>query len=117
MKKSWIVCFLEICCEPAIDLCNCIAGLVRRVIKRTQDATHTFVYDRWLLVVERIERSNCILEQIDYWWGKDLSGTLYDAGGIGGLLYIRKNGCDVYVPLADARPDRGRRRGEFVCVL
>ena len=76
-------------------------ALGRRVIKRTQDATHTFVYDRWLLVVERIERSNGMLEQIDYWWGKDLSGTLYDAGGIGGLLYIRKNGCDVYVPLYD----------------
>jgi len=76
-------------------------ALGRRVIKRTPDATHTFVYDRWLLVVERIERSNGMLEQIDYWWGKDLSGTLYDAGGIGGLLYIRKNGCDVYVPLYD----------------
>jgi len=76
-------------------------ALGRRVIKRTPDATHTFVYDRWLLVVERIERSNGMLEQIDYWWGKDLSGTLYDAGGICGLLYIRKNGCDVYVPLYD----------------
>ena len=76
-------------------------ALGRRVIKRTPDATHTFVYDRWLLVVERIERSNGMLEQVDYWWGKDLSGTLYDAGGIGGLLYIRKNGCDVYVPLYD----------------
>ena len=76
-------------------------ALGRRVIKRTQDATHTFVYDGWLLVVERIEWSNGMLEQIDYWWGKDLSGTLYDAGGICGLLYIRKNGCDVYVPLYD----------------
>ena len=76
-------------------------ALGRRVIKRTPDATHTFVYDGCLLMVERIERSNGMLEQIDYWWGKDLSGTLYDAGGIGGLLYIRKNGCDVYVPLYD----------------
>ena len=76
-------------------------ALGRRVIKRTPDATHIFVYDGWLLMVERIERSNGMLEQIDYWWGKDLSGTLYDAGGIGGLLYIRKNGCDVYVPLYD----------------
>ena len=92
-------------------------ALGRRVIKRTPDATHTFVYDRWLLVVERIERSNGMLEQIDYWWGKDLSGTLYDAGGIGGLLYIRKNGSDVYVPLAYARSDRGTRRSEPVRVL
>ena len=77
-------------------------ALGRRVIKRTPDATHTFVYDGWLLVVERVVRSSGILEQIDYWWGKDISGTLDGAGGIGGLLYIRKNGCDVYVPLADA---------------
>ena len=76
-------------------------GLGRRVIKRTPDATHTFVYDGWLLVVERVERSNGMLEQADYWWGKDLSGTLDGAGGIGGLLFLRKNGCDVYVPLYD----------------
>ena len=76
-------------------------ALGRRVVKRTLDATHIFVYDGWLLMVERIERSNGMLEQIDYWWGKDLSGTLYDAGGIGGLLYLRKNGLEVYVPLYD----------------
>jgi len=76
-------------------------ALGRRVIKRTPDATHTFVYDGWLLVVERIERSGGVHEQIDYWWGKDISGTLDGAGGIGGLLYIRKNGCEVYVPLYD----------------
>ena len=76
-------------------------ALDRRVIKRTPDATHTFVYDGWLLMVERVERSNGMLEQIDYWWGKDVSGTLDGAGGIGGLLYLRKNGCDVYVPLYD----------------
>ena len=77
-------------------------ALGRRVIKRTLDATHTFVYDGWLLVVERIERSGGILDQIDYWWGKDVSGSLDGAGGIGGLLYIRKNGLEVYVPLYDA---------------
>ena len=76
-------------------------ALGRRVVKRTPDATHTFVYDGWLLVVERVERNSGILEQIDYWWGKDLSGTLDGAGGIGGLLYIRKNGSEVYVPLYD----------------
>ena len=76
-------------------------ALGRRAVKRTPNATYTFVYDGWLLVVERVERSNGMLEQIDYWWGKDISGTLDGAGGIGGLLYIRKNGCDVYVPLYD----------------
>ena len=76
-------------------------ALGRRVIKRTPEAMHIFVYDGWLLVVERIERSGGQLDQIDYWWGKDVSGTLYGAGGIGGLLYLRKNGEDVYVPLYD----------------
>ena len=76
-------------------------ALGRRVIKRTPEETHTFVYDGWLLVVERIERAGGQIDQIDYWWGKDISGSLYDAGGIGGLLYIRKNGLEVYVPLYD----------------
>ena len=76
-------------------------ALGRRVIKRTPDATHIFVYDGSLLMVERIEWNNGMRDQFDYWWGKDLSGTLYDADGIGGLLYIRKNGNDVYVPLYD----------------
>ena len=30
MNKSWIVCFLEICFEPIIDLYNWFAELVRR---------------------------------------------------------------------------------------
>ena len=76
-------------------------ALGRRVIKWTPDATRTFVYDGWLLVVERIERSGGQLDQIDYWWGKDVSGTLDGAGGIGGLLYLRKNGSEVFVPLYD----------------
>ena len=91
----------EVWSNGAMVVENQYDALGRRVIKRTPEATHAFVYDDWLLVVERIERSNGMLEQIDYWWGKDISGTLYDAGGIGGLLYIRKNGSEVYVPLYD----------------
>ena len=63
-----------------------------RVVENQYDA---------LLVVERIEWNNGMRDQFDYWWGKDFSGTLYDADGVGGLLYIRKNGSDVYVPLYD----------------
>ena len=76
-------------------------ALGRRVIKRTPEEMHTFVYDGWLLVVERVERSNGQRVRIDYRWGKDISGTLDGAGGIGGLLYLVKNGRDVYVPLYD----------------
>ena len=42
-------------------------ALGRRVIKRTPDASHTFVHDGWLLMVERIERSSGMLEQTA--WG------------------------------------------------
>ena len=37
---------------------------------------------------------------IRYCWGKDLSGTLQGAGGIGGLLYLAIDGT-TYVPLYD----------------
>ena len=38
---------------------------------------------------------------IEYHWGKDLSGTIGGAGGVGGLLYVKING-DIYVPWYDA---------------
>ncbi len=67
-------------------------ALGRRVIKRTPDATHIFVYDGSLLMVERIDWNN----------GMRLRPSI--------LLAAHR-------PLADARPDRGRRRVELVCVL
>ncbi len=38
---------------------------------------------------------------IEYHWGKDLSGTIGGAGGVGGLLYVKINGV-IYVPWYDA---------------
>ena len=106
--------------------------LGRRVQKITREATHTYFYDGWMLVMEVVERSgdtrrcgvsprHCggagsstsfgedaagsrvSMEEdvIEYHWGKDLSGTIGGAGGVGGLLYVKINGA-IYVPWYDA---------------
>ena len=99
--------------------------LDRRVQKITPEATHTYFYDGWLLVKEiRIENGELRMENggvsrsdsailhsqfsnlnspsvIEYHWGKDLSGTIGGAGGVGGLLYLKRNGA-IYVPWYDA---------------
>ena len=58
----------------------------RRVHKTTPDATYTFFYDGWNLVEECITYTNGATSTIHYYWGKDVSGTLQGAGGVGGLL-------------------------------
>jgi len=73
----------------------------RRVKKVTPEATTAFFYDGWNLVEERIAYTNGTSSTIRYFWGKDLSGTLQGAGGVGGLLYVKHNGA-IYVPHADA---------------
>ena len=52
------------------------------------------------LVEERVAYTNGTASTIRYCWGKDLSGTLQGAGGIGGLLYLAIDGA-AYVPLYD----------------
>ena len=80
---------------------NFYDAMSRRVKKVTPEATHTYVYDGWNLVLERIERDGGETDTVEYFWGKDLSGSLGGAGGIGGLLYLKHNGA-TYVPLYDA---------------
>ena len=60
----------------------------RRVKKITPAATHTFFYDGWNLIEERVAYAGGTNTTICYYWGKDLSGTLQGAGGVGGLLYL-----------------------------
>ena len=72
----------------------------RRVKKVTPEAATTFFYDGWNLVEERIAYTNGTTSTIRYYWGKDLSGTLQGAGGIGGLLYLTIDGVP-YVPSYD----------------
>ena len=52
------------------------------------------------LIEERVAYTNGTTSTIRYCWGKDLSGTLQGAGGIGGLLYLAIDGA-AYVPLYD----------------
>ena len=73
----------------------------RRVRKVTQAATHTFFYDGWNLIYEHVANTNGTVDTFQYFWGKDLSGSLQGAGGVGGLLYVKHNGT-IYVPHVDA---------------
>ncbi len=72
----------------------------RRVKKVTPNATTTFFYDDWNLVEERIVYADNTTSTIRYYWGKDLSGTLQGAGGVGGLLWLMIDGV-VYIPCYD----------------
>ena len=69
----------------------------RRVKKVTSEVTTTFFYDDWNLIEERVAYTNGTTTTIRYFWGKDLSGTLQGAGGVGGLLYLTIDGVP-YVP-------------------
>ena len=51
--------------------------------KWQQDTERSFLYDGWNLIAELDENSKTA---INYVWGLDLSQSLQDAGGIGGLL-------------------------------
>ena len=59
----------------------------RRVLKVTPRETRTFLYDGWDLVQETIATATSTTTN-HYVWGKDLSGTLQGAGGVGGLLAV-----------------------------
>ena len=73
----------------------------RRVEKVTADGTHRYFYDGWLLVYEHITRPDNTISEVEYFWGKDVSGTRGGAAGIGGLLYVKRGGS-IYVPWYDA---------------
>ena len=77
----------------------------RRVKKVTSEATTTFFYDDWNLIEERIAYTNGASSTIHYYWGKDLSGTLQGAGGVGGLLFLAVSNpnfqLQLYVPCYD----------------
>ena len=72
----------------------------RRVRNVTSEATPTYIYDDMKLVEERVAYANGSSSTIHYYWGKDLSGTLQGAGGVGGLLYLTVDGA-VYIPCYD----------------
>ena len=73
----------------------------RRVRKVTASGTHCYFYDGQLLVYEHMTKRDGSIIEIDYVWGKDISGTRDGACGIGGLLYMKCNGV-MYIPFYDA---------------
>ncbi|MGI6494686.1 MAG: RHS repeat domain-containing protein [Kiritimatiellia bacterium] len=78
---------------------NAYDHLSRRVLKYTPTATYTCIYDGWNLVQETIQNQQSATTN-HYVWGKDLSGTLQGAGGVGGLLAVSLNGA-WYFPFYD----------------
>ncbi len=76
----------------------------RRVLKITPDATHTFIYDGWNLIQETVSTTSSTITN-HYIWGKDLSGSLQGAGGVGGLLAVIQSGTGgspvVFFPFYD----------------
>ena len=84
--------------------------LDRRVQKITPAATHTYFYDGWMLIKEIVANTNGTTDVVEYHWGKDLSGTIGGAGGVGGLLYLSISNSStpnsstrqLYIPFYDA---------------
>ncbi|MGN0876098.1 MAG: RHS repeat-associated core domain-containing protein [Kiritimatiellia bacterium] len=82
-------------------VCQGYDAFGRRVQKTSPGVETAFLYDGWNLVREVSVRTDGTDAVTDYRWGRDLSGTLGGAGGVGGLLYLARNGA-IYVPLYDA---------------
>ncbi|MGI5869044.1 MAG: RHS repeat-associated core domain-containing protein, partial [Kiritimatiellia bacterium] len=66
---------------------NAYDHMSRRVLKWTPCHTTTFVYDGWLPIFEIVATASEVATNA-YVWGKDLSGTMQGAGGVGGLLAV-----------------------------
>ena len=78
---------------------NAYDHLSRLVLKFTPTATHTYLYDGWNLVQETVSTASGTTTN-HYVWGKDISGTLQGAGGVGGLLAVQMDGA-WYFPFYD----------------
>ena len=79
-------------------------GLDRRVYKSVDlpsEERHEFYYNGWNPVVEKITPSGGTTATVRYVWGKDLSGNLQGAGGVGGLFATQVGGA-WYFPAYDA---------------
>jgi hypothetical protein len=79
-----------------------------------------FVYDQWNLLIDLDGlNGNAVLRK--YTWGLDLSGSLYGAGGVGGLLAVGDSsvpeGGGHYIYFYDANGNVGQVIQPFtVCV-
>lgn len=73
----------------------------RRAKRESASGTSAFFYDGLALVREVRSDGDGIVGVDEYCWGRDESGTLGGAGGVGGLVCIVHDGA-AYVPLYDA---------------
>ena len=97
-------------------LSNAYDANARRVVKRTPDGTRYFLYDGWNLIQEVFVSSAGETNVTRYVWGKDLSGSFQDAGGVGGLLAGLRDD-EVFVPFYDNNGNVvAYSNGEGICV-
>lgn len=67
--------------------------LGRRIRKQVSDETPRYcIYDGWNLIAEY---SGTALDK-KFTWGKDMSGTIQESGGVGGLLAVEINSSEYY---------------------
>ncbi len=65
----------------------------RRIARRTQDGVdERYLYQGWNLIA--VYQPGKAEPVETFTWGKDLSGSLQGAGGVGGLLFARKRDAD-----------------------
>ena len=72
----------------------------RRVVKTAGADSTVFMFDGLSLAREIQTSDGACVGVSDYFWGRDASGALGDAGGVGGLVCVVLNGV-AYAPLYD----------------
>ncbi|MBR3924782.1 MAG: RHS repeat-associated core domain-containing protein, partial [Kiritimatiellae bacterium] len=81
-------------------LSNAYDANTRRLVKRTQNDTHYFLYDGWNIIQETVVTSAGVTNVTHFVWGNDISGSFQGAGGIGGLLAVLRDG-EFFIPSYD----------------
>lgn len=74
---------------------NAYDPMSRRIQTQSAGGDTLRFYDGWNTILE-IRRSAGTAQSIPFYWGKDLSGRLQGAGGVGGLLCSYENGGPHY---------------------
>ncbi len=65
----------------------------RRIARTEGDSTTLYLYDGWNCIAEYTLQDSSFKLQTSHTWGLDLSDSLQDAGGVGGLLSVTKHGA------------------------
>lgn len=65
--------------------------LGRRIAKKVGSQTTATIYDNWNPVAEYVSSGSSFSISQSFVWGRDLSGSLQGAGGVGGLLAVRNH--------------------------